>query len=328
MKKSENNKDWLTQTKGIINHYRPNNTIGNQPVRVLNNITLYLFQHSNSNFYSELKKAINGQEINKTIYVSYEKKPITRGPFIEHKTRAICIEETFLSYLWCICHSLYVIYILEVDFPKCNKNAGYVRYKIDQKTIEKAYDLFNYAKSLIKFYSKWDIDKMPNPENYLAQDRDFIEQPNMFYSNALKFILCHEYIHAKKHIDNISNEIETSQYIEYEKQADYEAIEIIMKGIINGRNKYAIQIGITIGILSIFFFEASTVKQKHPNNEDRLVSALEQLNIEDNSPCWGIALVGIKLWSDQFNLNLDFPQNRNEKSAFFELIDKIKKLNS
>lgn len=206
--------------------------------------------------------------------------------------------------------------------------AKYEKYKLDDEIKSKAYELFDYAKSLIKVFSEWDIVTMPNPERYLAEKRDFIEQPNIFYTEAMKFILCHEYIHAKEHLDKISKDTPFSSFMDYESEADKEAIELIKKGIFpNKINELAVHIGITIGILSMLYFSASTVGKKHPNTEDRLISALEELEINNDSPCWGIALIGIKLWSDQFALGLTLPTYSCNKKAFEEMVKQIKEKN-
>jgi len=97
------------------------------------------------------------------------------------------------------------------------------------------------------------------------------------------------------------------------------------KGIFpNKINELAVHIGITIGILSMFFFSPKTTAKKHPNTEDRLVTALAQLELPDDTPCWGIALVGLKLWSDQFGLNLTWDSNLTEKQAFEIIVKQIK----
>ena len=74
----------------------------------------------------------------------------------------------------------------------------------------------------------------------------------------------------------------------------------------------------------MFFFKATTTGIKHPNTEDRLVSALNQLNLSADSECWGIALLGLELWGEQFNLNLKCNKQLNVKDAFEDMIKQIK----
>jgi len=315
----------IFQKKGKINHYREKFHFGNQPIRVLHHMNVFIFQNTNPDFEKELSKTIEEKGISKQINIRYGDHKITKTPYINFEDRAIYLEETFLSYLWCICQSIYTIYLQKIDFPKHNACFGREVYKIDDEILDNAYELFRYAKFLIVDFEKWDKDKLPNPEIYNAELRDYIEQPNCFYTEANKFILCHEYIHAIKHIDEIlNNKLENSHFIEFEKEADFEAIELIKKGIFpNKINELPIQIGITLGILSMFYFKATTSGIKHPNIEDRLVSALNQLNLSDDSECWGIALMGIELWGEQFELNLKWNKDMTVKDAFNDIIKQI-----
>ncbi|WP_430467973.1 hypothetical protein [Winogradskyella ouciana] len=320
--------EWIFKSTGEINHYNPHIHEGTQPIRVLNHMNVHMFINTHPNFAEELKKAINENGLSSKINIVFGETRIERTPYIRNDNKSIYLDETFLSYLWCICHTVWTVYIQEIDFPRCNSLNGKEVYKIDAQITEKAYDLFDYAKSLIVSYSKWDVDKMPNPEKYQAEYRDFIEQPNGFYTEAIKFILCHEYIHAIKHIDEINaGEYENSHFIEFEKEADYEAIELLKKGIFPNRiNQIAVHVGITLGILSMLYFRPNTDAPRHPNTEDRLVVALNQLELSDDSPCWGIALIGMDLWAKQFDLGINWNTELNEKEAFEDFIAQIKAL--
>ncbi|WP_291067446.1 MULTISPECIES: phage exclusion protein Lit family protein [unclassified Empedobacter] len=322
--------NWLSQTEGIINHYKEKYHFGNQPIRVLHYMNVYMFHMVHPTFVIELKKAIDIHGLSDKLDIIYGDEHIKFTPKIRNHDKKILLHETFLSYLWCISNSIYTLYLEEVDFPKCNALAGFEKYKVEQEKIDKAIDLFAYAKSLIVDYVPWDKENLPNPEIYKAEERDFIEQPNIFYTHAIMFILCHEYIHAIKHIDIInSQKLEDSHFIEFEKEADFEAIELLKKGIMPTKiNELGITVGVTIGILSMFFFRSSTSSIKHPNTEDRLTSALEQMNLSDDTPCWGIALVGIKLWAEQFNLEINISQDLTEKESYYDVIKQIKRQNT
>jgi hypothetical protein len=315
---------FLFQRTGIIDQYKEHH-LGTQPIRVLNNMNLYMFMNTHPGFNGELITAIEKHGLAKKIDIKYGESKIERTPYIDNDSKAITLDETFLSYLWCVCHTIYMIYLQTVNFPRVNKIAGFDKYHISSELLSKAYELFDYAKSLIIFFDKWDIDNMPNPERYLAENRDYIEQPNMFYAEAIKFILCHEYVHAIRHIDKIkSTNYEHSHYIEFEREADYEAIELMKRGMSAESSVHPVSIGVTLGILSMFFFKATTKALRHPNTEDRLVQALVQLDLDDDSPCWGLALVGLKLWSEQFGLSLHWNPLVPDKEAFYEVIGQIK----
>ena len=97
-------------------------------------MNIYMFQNTNPEFARELEKAIKSEQISKTINIVYGETPIQSGPYIKTSNRQVYLDETFLSYLWCISHSLYTIYIQEIDYPKCNSIAGFNKYEIDKMT--------------------------------------------------------------------------------------------------------------------------------------------------------------------------------------------------
>jgi len=325
-----NNMNWIFQSTGPINQYNPDIHKGSQPIRVLHHMNMYMFKNTHPNFATELNNAFDEYGFSKTVNILYGETAIERTPYIKNDNKTIYLDETFLSYLWCICHSVYTLYIQKIDYPRCNQANGDNAYEINPEIIEDAEDLFDYAKSLIAVFTKWDIDNSPNPEKYLAERRNFIEQPNGFYTEAMKFILCHEYIHAIKHIDEINNRnYEESHYKDFEREADYEAIDLLKKGIFpNKINELAVHIGVTLGILSMFYFRPNTDAPRHPNTEDRLVDALSQLELPNNSPCWGIALIGMDLWAKQFELELQWKTELTDKSAFEDFIIQIKNLDN
>ncbi len=76
----------------------------------------------------------------------------------------------------------------------------------------------------------------------------------------------------------------------------------------------------------MFYCRATTKSTKHPNTEDRLVTALEQMNLSDNSPCWGIALIGLELWAEQFDLELRWNKELSDKNALYDMVKQIKEI--
>ena len=318
--------NWLEQTDGIIDKYIKGIYYGNQPIRVLEHMNLYMFVNTHPFFIEELTKAIDENGLKKNIDINFGDSKINSTPKLKCADKSIHLEETFISYLWCVCYSVYTLYTHEIDYPRCNTQLACDYYKVEQEKIDKAKELFIYAKSLISYYTEWDKDNLPNPERYKAKDRDFIEQTNCFFTEAMKLILCHEYTHAIKHVDEVNKgTYELSHYVDFEREADFNSIDLMKKGISpNKINELAVQIGIILGILSMFYFSAKTNSKKHPNKEERLVNALEQLDLNDDSPCWGISLIGLSMWIEQFKLPYKLNIELKDKCAFYELIEQIK----
>lgn len=227
-----------------------------------------------------------------------------------------------------------MLYLETIDYPRCNKLNGRTVYPIKQDNIDEANAIFKYAKQLIAYFDGWDKDDLPNPEKYLAENRNNVEQTNLFYTEAVKFILCHEFTHLKLHSDKITSNTAVSHYLEFEKEADENALKEIKKGInyvnspIYEVHRFAVEGGVVIAILSTLFFSAVTEGTKHPNIEDRLTFALEFLELDADHFAWEIACVGIKLWEEQFDLNFNWGETQAYgKKQYYEIIKQIKTLN-
>jgi len=324
---------WVFQEKGQIDKYNPNSQMGTQPVRVIHNMLVMMFRHSYPDFLAEMKHQVDEGKLNPKIDFIFAEEAIRDSegrfhtPRVSKDTRMIELHETFLSYLWSVSYAIFILYLETIDYPAMNEIAGYEKYPVSEKEIRAAKDLFDYSKSLIAFYSDWDKEQLPNPEVYFAEKRDYPEQSTLFYTEAVKFILAHEYTHLKLHIDQIDDQTLESHYLEYEYEADNEAIKILLKGA-DPYNIYAVCGGIVIGILSMFFFGAKTTGAKHPNAEDRLTNALEQLPEIENDLNWGFACIGLELWDQQFGLNFEkLPLTYSKRSQYYNYIEQIKNRN-
>lgn len=319
---------WVFQNEGLINMYSENH-LGTQPIRVTHNMLLHMFSNTYPSFPEKLQALVDQGKLNPTIHVTFEEESIrsdgrSNTPFVNQQTRQINLHESFLSYLWCISYSVYILYVEKVDYPKVNKEAGEELYSISQEEITKADELFGYARSLIAYYSPWEKKQMPNPELYLAQHRDYVEQTNLCYTAAAIFILAHELTHIEKHIDQLDADTPESNYLRFEEEADQDAILHTIR-IHDQLGPVAVNTGIVTGLLSMLYFSYNTTGERHPNVEDRITAALETLDINSNDPAWGMACVGLELWERQFSLNFDWLKDPDSsRTQYYYLIDQVK----
>jgi hypothetical protein len=322
---------WVAQKAGPINMLKDHH-LGTQPIRVVHNMLTYMFATTYPAFKEKLQEMVDTGKLNPEINMTFaEEGIVTEGkinsPRVSSDTRQISLHETFLSYLWCVSYTIYILYSEKVDFPRINKQVGYAKYRVSEEEIAKAKSLFDYGKSLIVYFSPWDKDELPNPEIYLAEKRNYIEQSNMCYTEAAKFILAHELTHLERHIDQLDSETPDSHYLAFEQEADKLAIEHVLKGIPT-MGYIAASTGIVIGLLSMLFFSATTTDKRHPNTEDRLSAALEQMKLSDNDSAWGMACIGLELWEEQFNLQFEWLENPDSpKAQYYNLIQQIKARN-
>ncbi|RYJ44293.1 Peptidase U49, Lit peptidase [Flavobacterium beibuense] len=337
MHKLFNKVNWIWQKKGPINHFRPRIHNGTQPVRVVHHMLVYMFQNAHPQFLRELSEEIAKGKIAPKLELRYGRDSIRQDdgrlhtPRVDLTTKTIELHETFLSFLWCCTYSIYVQYLEKVDFPRMNRLNGRVIYPINEENIQKAREMFDYARLLIVNFEDWDKDNLPNPEIYLAEQRTYPEQTNLYYTEAVKFILGHEYTHLKLHADQIDANTPNSSYLVFEAEADNNAIDILIAGLFPKNHfaadaqKLAVCIGIIIGILSMFYFTATTSGTRHPNMEDRLTNALERLPIEDDHEAWGIACIGLQMWDEQFNLQLTWENDPvSYREQYYRIIEQIK----
>jgi hypothetical protein len=306
--------NWITQQEGIIDHSKLATFQGTQPARVLLPMVVHLFQHTNKDFFREIEKMTQSGLLDPRLDMQYGEVGLSmaatagRGywtPKIINATRTIQLHETFLSYQWCICYAIFVVFLETIDFPMMNEIAGYDKYLVSAEELERALGMFDYGRQLIVYYDPWNKDEMPNPERYMAEKRDFIEQTNIFFTESMKFILGHEVIHAKKHLPNLPDPACDDCYKDMEYEADLEAIDLILSGTSADR-RFIVEIGIVLGLLSMFYFAGETSGKRHPRVEDRLGHAIARLNIAPDSQVWGFACVGLELWDRQFNHAFDW----------------------
>lgn len=326
MTEDEIRNSWIYQTTGEINLHQPGVDIGTQPIRVVHALTIYLYQRTNPEFFNEI---LSGKGAGDNIDLVVGEEPITiesggkRTPRVHLNTKKIELHETFLSYLWATIYSIFVLHSETIDYPEINARVGLIRYPISEANIASAKELFAYAKKIIRFFDTWDKETLPNPEVFPAENRHYVRQTCAFYTEAVKFILCHEYTHLRDHSHKYAN-ADVSHFLEFEKEADNNAIDMMKKGI-TPINQLAVENGIIFGLLSMFFFGANTSGGlTHPNVEDRLINAIERLDLIDNQYPWQLAYVAFKLWDEQFELNLEWKNLPTYQEKFHDIILQIK----
>lgn len=329
---------WLTQQTGIINHYHPALKNWFQPIRVVHPMLIHMWQNTNADFFSELQLQIQQGKISKELNLRAGEVAISIGggrfltPRVNNKTREIELHESFLSYLWCITYSVLVLYSEMVDYPSINAEVGYEKYAVSEEAKQQAREIFDYARMLIAMYEPWDKKNLPNPKMYLAEKRTYVESTNLFYTEAVKFILCHEFTHLKLHVDKIDADTPDSSFLDFEFEADNSAIDMMVAGKMQGESELAfarnmaIDIGIIYGILAMFFFRATTTGERHPNVEDRLTNALERIKVGQNHYAYGFACVGLQLWDEQFGHNFNWEASAliSKREQYFRIIEQIK----
>lgn len=303
---------------------------GNQPIRVLQHNITTQFESTNPTFLELTKTVIQQKGLNPGINYYINNLAIiekvdghSQTPYVDENCK-IAIHETFLSYVWCISYSMLVLY--EEAIAKVSQNiiSKSIIHTIDNAKIEKAHEVFDYARSLIVVFSDWEKQNLPNPEVYALDDEFYIERANGLFVYAMNFILCHEFAHVEKgHIEYLKQgKSSATETLVHEKEADERAIELVLLGS-DARTKLSTEMGVLIGLCCLLFFSSKSVTTTHPATDERIHNLLETINPPDPADAhWGIAALAYKLWDNQFSKNFTWPKEVRDLKELYELIRK------
>ncbi len=304
-----------------------NSHAGIQPIRVLQHNIILKFENSNSSFLANSEDLVAKGKIQPGITCFANELPIYLGdrgennqtPFVDADNK-IKVHETFLSYLWIFSYSITVLHDEAIVKLNTNRIAGYEIYKIDNEAVRLAEELFQYGKSLIKHYMPWDIENLPNPEFYSESEANYVETASNLFIHAVNFILLHEFSHIEKaHVHEIaSRKVGSAERKIFEVEADARAIEIMLEGK-DGKNDAAIDCGIIVALCSMLYFSKSIEGgEHHPDVDERILSFLKLVSKDEDDLIWGVGCLALRLWDDQFGINLSWHYEvQNFKDLFY-----------
>jgi hypothetical protein len=293
------------------------NHTGVQPIRVLkHNITHRLAERN-----EELIKSLHA-DLKLSKYIKYNSNNLSlknkQTPFID-ENGVINIHESFLSYIWIVSYTIFVLYEEGIVIPdqifkgiKPSKNQN-------PALIELVKELFEYGKSLITSYFPWDKEYYPNPEFYDRHSDEgwYIERTNDLYVEIVNFILYHEIAHAEyQHLHQKNSGNLTSEEIKkMEIQADTRAIELLLNTY---RSKVATEVAATIGLASMIFFTKDLRgDNEHPDVDERINNLISIIKPNKENVVWAFLVVFIKLWSEQFGHTVTHDKIYNDFSELY-----------
>lgn len=285
----------------MINKLATSHT-GQMPIRVLQHNLIYAFENMNPDFIELTRKVIAELNLDPGIEYGMNREPVKSPRVIFGK---IFIDESFLSYVWCVSFSLTVLY--QEVIVKKSKN-DYFRNEVeisDTDLVKKAYKLWEYAILLLDRYVKWDIN-LPNPESYDEHYEQLIPKINGLYITAMKFVLAHEFSHIElKHNERLDNNLDQNeQSVIFEREADDRAIKLVLDGR-NNENRVTVNMGILLGLCSLLFFNSITKGETYPDTDERIDAVIKVIHPKDSQdPMWGIATLAYRLWDRQYNKGL------------------------
>lgn len=289
---------------------------GAQPIRVLQRLIPLKLENTCPGFSELTRSALENQYLNLGLQYHYGNTR-AESPFVRYS--AIHFNESFLSYIWCICYCLYALHKTGID----------IRQRKDEREVDEnigeILNLFWYAVSLTVEYSDWDKEKLPNPELYSLEQQQTIEIVNKFFFVAINYILCHEFAHVEYEHNSKADNGDLGFSINIEKEADNRALELILAGV-TSTTLQGTSLGIVCAISSYFLFNRYTVSSKrtHPDTDARLHDVLLHLDPDPSSPVWELAYLGYMLWDMAFNKNFTQPViTTTNKGLYYHIYEQI-----
>lgn len=286
------------------------------PIDFLKTNILARFENTNPGFAKYVHQLISDGTIQRTICYYYDQECV-KTPFVSNDGY-IHLQSTFLSFLWIHCYYTLVIHE-EVSVKHFDKKTPSQQNIFNNELINKTIEFQQYAMSLVRFHSEWDLRVYPGPNTPDKSGKDYHIMANQLFLYAVDYVMCHEFAHLElKHFTS------SKPRIDLEKEADKRAYELMLSGV-TSENKVGMETGILIALCSLLFLSHSiSGGGSHPDKHERIKEYLETINPPAESHLWSIACMLIGVWENKFSLNIGFPSHvADHKEMFYNLYPKL-----
>jgi hypothetical protein len=308
----------------MINKLHSSHT-GIMPIRVLQHNLIHAFENMNPEFLKLSKEIVDTLGLDPGIRYSANEEEV-RSPGVVYGKMAI--DESFLSYVWCVTFSLTALYAELIVKKSHNDYVGKEEKVLNMLLLRKAFAVWEYAVVLLREYRVWPKD-LPNPENYEDEYDELIGKVNGLYLVAMEFVLAHEFAHIElrhnSRVDPLLNLDEQNTL--FEKEADERAISLVLAGR-DGTNETTIRMGLLIGLCSLLFFSGVTKGNAYPDTDERIEAILRIINPDPQDAMWGIATLAYKLWDRLYDKKLLWTDGlETPKALYYSIKRQVEKLN-
>lgn len=303
--------------------------IGNQPVRVLEANVLEWFEGKYPEFRQELEAVGVRWGLSRKLRYFCDKIAILADnpedhmiPYIEDGV--IGLHETFMSYLWTVCYSFMVIFDERMHGPHINQIPGH-GYPLGHFA-GRGYSVLTYGLKLIKEFQPWP-DALPSPERCSEEDQYYVTRANGIYVSAADFILCHEIAHSVcGHLHKQAETVARGGFLPsyeirtMEREADQWALACVIKGIRQKRTRTTIGMGVVAGLGALLLLGSQISSTNHPDMDDRMLAALNELCSDPKDNLWGVADAFLIAWNETFKKGIKLPSECDTYQDLFQAV--------
>lgn len=307
---------------------------GDMPIRVLRYNLVHNIENIRPDILNQYKEWVTSGKLNPEIKWLIDNQEV-KPPHVDLIKKQINLQETYLSFIWALTYSLFVIYEEGIQKKMINKHwEGNI--VLDTPLLQNAEKLFNWAITLIDHYSKWSHN-LPNPElQRNEEEKFFVEKVNGIFLDVVTFIFFHECSHLvnnhyevikkygnKKPHELLVNELE--EYKEIEKEADLFALETIIRDYDTDRFKIVKGLAVVLAYISNFFIiiHPKSIKQcLHPDLDTRLHNALEYLgqDLHKYDYIWYLACFACRTFFGIHKITVEFMESNDSIDLFYRYL--------
>lgn len=313
---------------------------GNMPIRVLQFNVLNKFEQEGLKSIPAFAEAIKNGLVSPGIHYDIAKGRL-KSPYASCDKKTIHIQEVFLSFMWSLSYSLFIIVDKGVQERVIRPDwKGEVVF--DTNLLFKAKELLDWSLILNAYYDDWDLG-LPNPERpNNEQEQFYCEKVNGIFENATCYILFHEYAHLALNHCDYSNSLkarsihelspeEKKTFKRLEEQADDFAFSSLINGTENETEKLHKGVGIIIAHCAMLFMVHTPEKLTqviHPDTDHRLENSISKLKLEDPLNDDYIWTIGCLACMEFFNIHkIPFsPIPREPKVLFKDYITTLQRI--
>lgn len=297
------------------------------PVKSLEHNIVSEFEKLASQNGCELRDAVDKKLIHPEIEYRIDTNP-PRGPYFDHVSRTICIQDSYLAFLWAYVYSQFVIYEVGVQLPLTQGiNTGVIEF--DTELLRRAKALEFWALRFAETYTAWDENVLPNPRSPAqggSEEKTYIEKANAVFLKAVVFLLFHEYAHAIFHHVPSGTD---SYLLDQEREADNFALDQVVFTCTSDKEKQIAGLSLVLLCTSSLFLvkEARSIWQRrHPDLHERVRHAISELDLQSEESkyyLYTLASISLKAFLDRHAYSLGQLVEETAEELFFRYLDII-----